>query len=225
MKFQSVAFTAFIYAALANPIPGAVEFDSVQLESRQTTSESDELLTGPCKDVTLIFARGSTESGNMGTIIGPPLCNDLKASLGASTVACQGVGPPYMATLADNFLPQNTSPQDIGAATTLFNLAHTKCPNTKVIAGGYSQGSAVIDGSIQSLPTAVQNQITGVVLFGFTRNQQDGGRIPNYPQSQTKVFCAVGDLVCDGTLTITAAHLTYGVDAPSAASFLISTLN
>lgn len=81
-----------------------------------------------------------------------------------------------------------------------------------------------MDGSIQALPAAIQAQVKGVVLFGFTRNLQDGGRIPNYPTSQTKVFCATGDLVCDGTLTITAAHLTYGVDAPAAASFLVSTL-
>jgi cutinase len=82
-----------------------------------------------------------------------------------------------------------------------------------------------MDGSIQALPASIQAKITGVVLFGFTRNTQDGGRIPNYPTNQTKVFCATGDLVCDGTLVITAAHLTYGLDAAAAASFLVSSLN
>lgn len=81
-----------------------------------------------------------------------------------------------------------------------------------------------MDGSIQALPAAIQAQIKGVVLFGFTRNLQDGGRIPDYPTSQTLVFCAVGDLVCDGTLIITAAHLTYGVDAAAAATFLAQEL-
>lgn len=79
-----------------------------------------------------------------------------------------------------------------------------------------------MDGSIQALPASIQSQVKAVVLFGFTRNQQDDGRIPNYPTSQTKVYCASGDLVCNGTLIITAAHLTYGVDAPDAASFLAS---
>ena len=72
-----------------------------------------------------------------GIIVGPEVCTALQAILGADAVACQGVGPPYNATLADNFLPQNTSPADIGAATTLFDLANTKCPSTKVVAGGY----------------------------------------------------------------------------------------
>jgi len=210
---SSLIIAAFIYAIAATPVPN-------RLEARQTSDESDELENGPCKAVTFIFARGSTESGNMGTIVGPQTCADLKSALGADVVACQGVGSPYDATLADNFLPQNTSPTDIGAATTLFELANSKCPDTKVVAGGYSQGSAVMDGSIQALPSNIQSQVYGVVLFGFTRNLQDGGRIPNYPTSQTKVFCAIGDLVCDGTLDITAAHLTYGIDAPAAAAFL-----
>jgi len=181
-------------------------------------------MNGPCKSVFLIFARGSTEPGNMGEIIGPQLCTALQSSLGTAKIGCQGVGSPYDATLADNFLPQNTSPTDIGAATTLFNLANTKCPNSLILAAGYSQGTAVMDGSIQALPASIVSKIKATVLFGFTRNLQDGGRIPNYPTSQTKVFCAVGDLVCDGTLTITAAHLSYGVDASSAASFLVGKL-
>ncbi len=82
-----------------------------------------------------------------------------------------------------------------------------------------------MDGSIQALPAEIMKKIKGVVLFGFTRNEQDGGRIPNYPTSQTLVFCATGDLVCDDTLIITPAHLTYGVDAPAAAAFLVQELD
>lgn len=79
-----------------------------------------------------------------------------------------------------------------------------------------------MDGAIQKLSTEVVDKVKGVVLFGFTRNKQDGGRIPGYPTDQTKVYCALGDEVCDGTLIITAAHLTYGDDASSAATFLAS---
>jgi cutinase len=47
--------------------------------------------------------------------------------------------------------------------------------------------------------------------------------VPNYPADDLKVFCAVGDLVCSGTLTITVAHLSYGDEAADEApEFLIS---
>ena len=87
-----------------------------------------------------------------------------------------------------------------------------------------SQGTAVMDGSIQALPSSIQSQVAAVVLFGFTRNQQDGGRIPNYPVSQTKVYCNTGDIVCDGILLTLPAHFTYGANATSAAAFLVSKL-
>ncbi|KAJ5900920.1 uncharacterized protein N7473_004990 [Penicillium subrubescens] len=191
-----------------------------QLGRRQYISAND-LTSGNCKDVMFLFARGSTEVGNMGTVVGPDVCDDLALQLGGN-VGCQGIGGAYTAGLAENLLPQNTAPQDIQTAVDMFNECNTKCPNAKIVAGGYSQGSAVIDNAIQKLSTGVKDKVKAVVLFGFTRNLQDAGRIPGYPKDQTKVYCAVGDLVCDGTLFITAAHLTYGANAGDAASFLAS---
>lgn len=77
----------------------------------------------------------------------------------------------------------------------------------------HSQGAALIAGSVSRLSATVRAQVKGVVLFGYTQNQQNNGGIPNYPQANLKVYCAPGDLVCDGTLTITAAHLSYGDEA------------
>ena len=86
-----------------------------------------------------------------------------------------------------------------------------------------SQGAALTAAAISDLDTTVRNKVIGTVLFGYTKNQQNRGGIPNYPQDRLKVFCAPGDLVCDGTLTITAAHLSYGDEARGEApEFLIS---
>jgi cutinase len=144
--------------------------------------------------------------------------------LGNDAVACQGVGGAYTAGLIPNFLPENTNQESIDAAVDMFELANN-CPDTQIVAAGYSQGSAVISGAIQDIDEALRAKVKGVVLFGFTRNLQDNGQIPGYPASQTKVICAIGDLVCSGTLIITITHLTYGLNAGEAAEFLAGTVS
>lgn len=67
--------------------------------------------------------------------------------------------------------------------------------------------------ALTDVTPAVRNQVVGTVLFGYTQNLQNLGRIPSYPSDRLEVFCAIGDLVCDGTLIITVAHLSYGDEA------------
>ncbi|KAI9926226.1 hypothetical protein ASPWEDRAFT_115688 [Aspergillus wentii DTO 134E9] len=225
MLFHSLLALLFVPLVAANPVPSnetsIIPRNDTSIRKRQFISAND-LDIGGCKDVMFIFARGSTEIGNMGSVVGPEVCVALKGNLGADKVGCQGVGGAYTAGLVENALPQSTAPQAIWAATSYFKKAASKCPNMKIVAGGYSQGSAVIDNSVQSLSSDIKSKVVGVVLFGFTRNFQDHGQIPNYPKDQVKVYCALGDLVCDNTLIITPSHLTYGINAGDAASFLAS---
>ena len=70
---------------------------------------------------------------------------------------------------------------------------------------------------------SIKDKIAGVVLFGYTKNKQNNGGIPDFPAAKTLVICANGDLVCKGTLTVTLAHFTYGDEAEDEApAFLIS---
>jgi cutinase len=71
------------------------------------------------------------------------------------------------------------------------------------------------------LSTTVINQIKGVVLFGYTRNKQNKGGIPSYPQSNLQVYCAEGDLVCEGTLIVLPAHSTYEDEAADEAPIFL----
>jgi cutinase len=119
------------------------------LEKRQLSA--NDLQRG-CKEVIFIFARGSTEPGNMvlsyqlfvrfladlqqGIIIGPAVCTGLKTRL-AGRVACQGVGGGYKAKLADNGNPRGTSASGTQEAVKMFQQAASKCPNTKIVFGGY----------------------------------------------------------------------------------------
>ncbi|OSS47516.1 hypothetical protein B5807_07458 [Epicoccum nigrum] len=218
--------------ALVSSTPIAVTTPDVpaiavpELELRQLSSTSNELESGSsaaCPKTIFIWARASGEIGNMGSSAGPIVARRLDAKYGASNVWVQGVGGPYTAGLAENALPAGTTAAAIGEAQRLFNLAASKCPGTPVVAGGYSQGTAVISNAITGLSTAVQDQIKGVVLFGYTKNLQNRGAIPGFPSSKTKVFCFSTDWVCYGTLVVGYSHFLYaGEAALEAPRFLIA---
>jgi len=200
---------------LAASIPG--------LQRRQTTAND---LNGACKRIIFIFARASTEPGNMGMSMGPTVCRGLKAKLGAGSVACQGVGGAYRAGLETNAMPKGTNDAAINVAVGLFNKAAQKCPSAKIVAGGYSQGTAVMMNAVSKVPANVRDRIKGVVLFGYTKNAQKKGGIPNYPKNRVRVFCAKSDGVCGGTLLVTAGHFAYmnNGDGPKAIAFLVGQL-
>lgn len=48
-------------------------------------------LGGPCTEYTLIFARGTTEPGNMGIFVGPPLITAITDLIGNEKLTSQGV--------------------------------------------------------------------------------------------------------------------------------------
>lgn len=55
----------------------------------EKTSYND--LSGACKPYTVVFARGTTEPGNVGILVGPPFFDALRDKLGSANVAIQGV--------------------------------------------------------------------------------------------------------------------------------------
>lgn len=131
MKFsRALSLSTLLALASANPI----------LQTRQSTTSNDLKNGGGCKAMTVIFARGTTETGNVGTLSGPPFFQALDAAVGADKVAVQGVDYP-----AD--IPGFLAGGDANGSKTMANLviqAMTQCPNTKVVMAGYSQGGQLV---------------------------------------------------------------------------------
>ncbi|KAK2016748.1 cutinase [Colletotrichum eremochloae] len=225
MKFLSVLALSSIAAAFPTLSETSInEADVLDLEARQLGNNvgiiAKEFSQGGCKDVIMLFARGSTEVGNMGTVCGPPTANNIKSKF--QSVAVEGVD--YAAALSTNALPGGADPLGIREMKRLIEKANTECPDSKLVVGGYSQGAALTHRAVEDLPQAQKDQIVAAFTFGDTQNTQDKGQIPNFPKEKTNIICAPGDAVCKGTLLVLPAHLTYGANADEQADFIAQKL-
>ena len=112
-----------------------------------------------CKPITVIYARGTIELGNVGDLVGPPFFNDLYGLIGADNIAVQGVD--YPATIAGYLIGGDPG----GAQTTadLLNQAATNCPDTQIVLSGYSQGAMEVHLGEAMVGAEVAAQITAVV--------------------------------------------------------------
>lgn len=150
MKFLTLqAITFFSTLTAAFPLT---------LLSRDFSSTIQNDLTNgsPCKKVSLIFARGTTESGNMGRVIGPPLATELgKAIGGAANLAVQGVD--YAASWAGAL--QGGDAVGSQKMAQLTRDAVARCPQTQVVLAGYSQGAQLVHNAAQMLDTATASKI------------------------------------------------------------------
>ncbi|CAO2658131.1 Nn.00g073910.m01.CDS01 [Neocucurbitaria sp. VM-36] len=172
----------------------------------------------PCREITLIYARGTTQDGNVGaaTDEGPTFFNALASRLGGtSRLAIQGV--TYPANVL-GFLAGG----DAEGATTMFNLINTaasKCPSTKIVVSGYSQGAQLVHTATQRLSAATAARVNAVVTFGDADRDETFGVIPT---SKVLIICHTGDNICDNGIIITPEHRDYEKDAPTAAAFVVA---
>jgi cutinase len=93
------------------------------------------------------------------------------------------------------------------------------CPNTKIVLGGYSQGSTVIDLASQALPAPVAGHVAAVALFGepssgFSTMLWGGQPLPVISPlyvGKTISLCAPDDPICSSGGNI-MSHMSY-IDA------------
>ncbi|DAA75937.1 TPA_exp: putative Cutinase [Trichophyton benhamiae CBS 112371] len=161
----------------------------------------------PCQPLTMIFARGTNEDGNMGKGVGRPLAAALRAQTG-NKIIIQGVN--YDASIAGNLLlGLNGGP----IMADLVKQSVAQCPDSKILLVGYSQGAMVT----HAAKLLTHEEISAIAVFG------DPGRLipfANIPPEKTKEYCNEGDPVCLNGFSW-AAHESYAVLADDAATFLI----
>lgn len=118
---------------LLTTLYGVASAIPLDLEPRQSLPTTENGLSAACKAVTVIYARGTNEAGNVGEIAGPPWISKLRTGLGTSVVTAQGV--TYVADIAG--YQAGGSPTGSAEMLRLTNLAASKCPSTKIVLGGY----------------------------------------------------------------------------------------
>jgi len=153
-----------------------------------------------CPDVEVIFARGTNEPPGLGKV-GDAFVDSLRQQTGGLNIDTYGVN--YAASKL-----QLHGGDGANDAINRVKAAVQKCPNTKIVLGGYSQGASVMDivagvpiGGINwgsSLPPEYANNIAAVATFGDVADRA-GGTLPSQSAllgSKAIDLCNPNDPIC-----------------------------
>jgi len=182
--------------------------EDVEIVMRNLSDVTVAARTQACEDVYLIFTRGTFEPGsqaNLGMMVGVPFTSALRYAMGSKSFA--SIGVDY-----NNGVAGYLSGGDSAGGTTMANMISRKvaqCPNTKIIAGGYSQGAQVTHNALATLSSNVASHIAAVVVFG---DPDKGKGIRGIPSDKIYTNCASADPICMGIPLPIGAHLQYGSD-------------
>ncbi|KAK8105595.1 Cutinase [Apiospora kogelbergensis] len=180
---------------------------------------NNDVEIGVCGDIVVIFARGTTEPGNVGSLVGPPLFGALRKRMGANggqTLAVQGVDR-YDASVTAYLQGGDASGSQQMAD--LVSKAMKQCPSSKIVMSGYSQGGQLVHNAARLLPASTMAAVSSVVIFGdpYSRFPVQGAS-----PGKVRIFCHLGDDICvDGDI-ILLQHLTYFMDVDEAATYILA---
>ena len=165
-----------------------------------------------CPDIEVVFARGTDEPAGIGNV-GKAFVDTLRPMVKGSTVGTYAVQYPA----SWDFWKAAAGATDMSKRV---QATASRCPKTKIVMGGYSQGAAVVDvvatspvaglGYTAPLPAAVVPRVASVVVFGnpsarlgqpLTRMSPDFG-------ARTADLCNTNDPICSLGRDWNA-HVTY----------------
>jgi len=183
-----------------------------------------------CSDVDVVVARGTSEPGALGIIVGDPVFSAIQRRASGTTLTSHAVDYPASTS--------PTSPTDGNRA--LVNHVSSQageCPDQRFILVGYSQGANVVGNSlgissqgaavggpvVATIAPAVRPRVEAVLVFGYPLRKLGRGITGEFA-ARTLDICANRDVVCDPRGTSVLAHLSYTGDAGEAADFAVDRL-
>jgi cutinase len=163
----------------------------------------------PCSDVAVVYARGTHQEPGLADV-GQAFVDSLTAQAGGRSVDAYAVNYP-----ANDDYHNSATAGSNDASAHIQDIA-ANCPKSKIVLGGYSQGSTVIDLASQTLPAPVADHVAAVALFGepssgFSSMLWGGQPLPTIsPQlaGKTISLCAPDDPICSSGGNI-MAHVSY----------------
>jgi cutinase len=171
-----------------------------------------------CPDVEAIFARGTGERPGLGSV-GRPFTRSLAAALPRSRVT---------ATAVDYAADVSQASAGPGSADLVDKLTGTarRCPGTRFVVGGYSQGATVTDLALgirvasargTEIPADLLDRVAAVVVFGNPLGLRGATIAEENPDvaDRTLEFCNDGDVVCTGRGGL-LAHVAYPANGDTA---------
>jgi cutinase len=163
----------------------------------------------PCSAVAVVFARGTHQEPGLGDV-GQSFVDSLTSQVGGRSVDVYAVNYPAN----DDY--HNSATAGGNDASAHIQDIVASCPNTKIVLGGYSQGSTVIDLATTDMPAPVADHVAAVALFGeptsgFSSMLWGGQPLPTIGPlyaGKTTSLCTPDDPICSAGGNI-MAHVSY----------------
>lgn len=163
----------------------------------------------PCPDVEVVFARGTGQDSGVGHV-GQGFVDSLGSQINGRSMGVYPVNYPASAAFASS---AQTGADDV--------VAHVddmigRCPGTRLVLGGFSQGAGVMDLATRALPPQAIDHVAAVAIFGNPTSELAGnftGAVfspigPPY-NAKTIDLCADGDPACSPAGGNLMAHGSY----------------
>jgi cutinase len=169
----------------------------------------------PCPDVEVVFARGTGGPAGVGQV-GQSFIDSLRSQIGGRSLGVYAVNYPATWAFAES---ANAGANDVSSHV---QDMIARCPNTRMVLGGISQGAGVMDFATNNMPPEAADHVAAVALFGNPSSALAGALSgvafppvgPVY-SGKTIDMCAQDDPACSAGLN-PAAHGSYASNGMTA---------